>query len=181
MPPRTRLVSRPSRAIPAAVVGLVLLALGAAGTWIIGTLLVNGEWPAAAASAVSAIGSTALNDRPAIVLAAALCLSGLVCVLCALLPGHPGRRTIMSDDVPGVTAVPDRDVLRRIDARVEQVDGVQRARSTLRGTRLTMIVRTPIEDTDAVSSRSRTVMDEALAELRTDRTLRPRVRTIRTI
>lgn len=176
---RTPLISRPARVPAALFLGITLLAIGSATTWVMGTFLATGDWPNTVASTVSAIGEARLTSTPAVLAAALLCLAGLALLLSALIPGRRLRRAVFRGEVPGVTAVSDREFRRYIEERVERVDGVQRVHSRLRGPRLTVIVRTPIDDVGALCARSRAVAEGAVSELQPARAIRSRVRVVR--
>lgn len=171
-----RLVRRPSRSVPAALLGALLLAVGLLGTWLLGSLLLDGAWPAAAQDRLVAVGEQRLDSPPVLVAAGVLAALGLALLLAALIPGRPSRRLVLRGEVPGRTAVPHRDLGRRAVRRVEAVDGVHSARATLAGRRLEVVARTVVDDPEAVLRAARAAAEQAVDELRPDTPLRTRVR-----
>ncbi|ATG53373.1 alkaline shock response membrane anchor protein AmaP [Brachybacterium ginsengisoli] len=171
-----RLVRRPARTVPATLLGLLLLAAGATALWLLITLLVDGSWPASARSALAAVGAQRLDSTPMLVAAGVLAALGLLLLLAALLPGRPSRGLVLAGDVPGGTAVAHRDLARRVTRRVEAVDGVHSARTTLSGRRLQVLARTVVDDSETVLRAARTAVEESVDELRPETALRTRVR-----
>ncbi len=176
----THLVRRPARVVPTIVLALVAVAAGGLGTWLLGAYALEGAWPGAAAEAIDAIGSARLDATGVLVAAAIIAGLGLSLVVCALVPGDAGHRAILADDVPGQTAVSRRDLGRRVQRRVELVDGVHDVRVTVRRRRVDVLVRTPVDDTDTVLRRSRAAVEDTLTPLRPVTALSPRVRVMQT-
>lgn len=174
-----RLVRRPARSVPAALLGVLLLAGGLLGVWLLGSLLLDGAWPASAQSALADIGGRRLDSAPVLVAAGVLAALGLALLLAAVIPGRPSRRLVLRGEVPGATAVPHRDLGRRITRRVETVDGVHSARTTLTGRRLDVVARTVVDDSESVLRAARAAAEQAADELRPETPLRTRVRVQR--
>lgn len=171
-----RLVRRPARSVPAALLGVLLLVAGLLGVWLLGSLLLDGGWPASAEGALADVGGRRLDSTPVLVAAGVLAALGLVLLLAALIPGRPSRRLVLRGEVPGATAVPHRDLGRRVTRRVETVDGVHSARAALTGRRLDVVARTVVDDSESVLDGARAAAERAVAELRPETPLRTRVR-----
>lgn len=171
-----RLDRRPSRSIPVGLLALTILAVGLLGVWLLGTLLVDGAWPSAAQGRLDAIGALRLDSTPVLVSAGVLTVLGLIMLLAALLPGATSRSRVLAGEIPGQTVVSHRDLARRVTLRVERVDGVHSARTTIAGRRLSVVVRTVVDDTDTVLRASRAAAEQSVAELRPTTAFRTRVR-----
>ena len=170
------LVRRPSRAIPVILMSLVLLAAGGVGAWVLGTYLVDGAWPGPAADTVTAVGEIGFDSAAMRIGAGLLGLSGLVLLLCAIIPGLPSRMRILGDDVPGETAITRRDLARRVEQQVGQVDGVHSVRASVGRRRVDVTVTTVVDDVDAVRAASTDTAERAIVELRPDERPEPRIR-----
>lgn len=176
-PRRSTLIRRPPRAIPAGLLAAALLALGAVGCWLLGTYLLQGTWPVAAARVVDAVAGMTLGSTAVRLVAVGLALVGLAWLLAALVPGRPARVRVLDDDVPGETAISRTDLARCIARRTETVDGVHSANATIRRRRIDVLVWTVVDDPRPVSRAASEAVDRTLAELRPTGQLRPRVRT----
>ena len=173
------LVRRPPRAIPVVILCVLLLAAGGLGAWLLGTYVVDGNWPRPAADTVSTIGDTSFDSTAMRIGAGLLALLGLVLLLCAIIPGLPSRMRILEDDVPGETAISRRDLARRVEQRVGQVDGVHSVRASVGKRRVDVTVTTLVDDVDAVRTTSTATAEHAITELRPNVPLQPRVRVNR--
>ena len=174
-----RLRRRPARVLPALVLAALLILGGTLGVWALGSLLLDGAWPAPLADTIGAVGSQRLDTTPVHVAAALLALLGLVLLLSAVLPGDPGHLTMRTEEASGETAIARRDAARVVRLRVEQVDAVRRARVSMRRHTLHVVVQSPVEDTETVLRRSRAAVDEALGTLRLASDPRVRLRVVR--
>lgn len=171
-----RLDRRPTRSVPVGLLGLLLLAAGLLGAWLLGSLLIDGAWPAWAGSRLQAIGAARLDSTPVLVTAGVLGVLGLILLLAALLPGRASRIRVLADEIPGQTAVSHRDLARRVALRTERVDGVHSARADFSGRRLDVLVRTVVDDPETVLRAARTAVEESVAEIRPAAAFRTRVR-----
>ena len=95
------LVRRPARAIPTGIAGVILLVFGGLGLWLLGTYVVEGQWPVAAANQVDALAWTTLESIAAQAAAGTLAVLGLALVLLAAWPGRVSRLLVLGDDLPG--------------------------------------------------------------------------------
>ena len=136
----TRLRHRPSRAIPALIVGLLLLAAGAALVWLSMTRLVSGAWPTVLQEPRNWLAALAWNDPAAWQIGAAAVVAGVILLLCAIIPGGYSALTI-DDSATGVgagtppvqeqeTVMTRRAVAQLAKARCVQIDGVGSASAT---------------------------------------------------
>lgn len=172
------LIRRPPRAIPAALLAVALLALGGVGIWLLGTYLAEGTWPSASAQAVAAVAAAGVDSLAMRTAGIVLALVGLALLVAAFVPGRPSRLPILGDDIPGQTAVPHRDLARRIARRAETVDGVHSATARIGTRRIDVVARTVVDDVAPVERGVREAVERAVVELRPADPLRPRVRTI---
>lgn len=145
-----RLDRRPTRSVPAALLGLVVLAVGLLAAWLLGAYLIDGAWPDSAQPRLQSIGDLRLDSTPVLVTAGVLAALGLILLLAALLPGRASRSRVLEDEIPGQTAVSHRDLARRVTLRAERVDGVHSARADISGRRLDVLVRTVVDDSESV-------------------------------
>ena len=136
----TRLRHRPSRAIPALIVGLLLLATGAALVWLSITRLVNGSWPTVLQGPRDWLAGLAWNDPAVWQIGAAALVAGVILLLCAIIPGGYSALTIdesatgVGAEAPPVqeqeTVMTRRAVAHLAKARCVQIDGVGSASAT---------------------------------------------------
>ena len=174
------LTRRPSRSLPAAVLAIVLLALGALGAWLTVTLLATGQWPAQATRTIESIGSTPMGSTAVLATACALAVLGLAMLLLALWPGSPRHVAILGDAIPGQTVISHRDLSTLIQRRVEQVDGVQSARVRTTRSRTAVHVDTLLTDNAQLRQDAHAAALSALEQINPDRPMRIRVRMRRT-
>lgn len=173
------LTRRPSRGLPAAVLAVALMAVGALGAWLSTTRLFTGRWPDGAASTMTALASTRLDSPLVVIAIVVLAVLGLVALLLALWPGKPQHLTILPDDVPGQTVLSRRDLAALVRLRVEQVDGVDTVRVRVTGRRVDVLVSTVVPETEPVRRAALDAADGALERLDLERGLRTRARVRR--
>ena len=167
----TRLRHRPSRAIPALIAGILLLAAGAALVWLSVTRLVNGSWPPVLQGPSDWLAALAWNDPAVRQIGIAAVAAGVILLLCAIIPG--GFSALTLDDSgtgAGVEAPPvqeqetvmtRRAVAHLAKARCLQIDGVGSASATATTRRVHVTVTTSLHEpgdlrqriTDAVRAR----------------------------
>lgn len=167
----TRLRHRPSRAIPALIAGIVLLAAGAALVWLSVTRLVTGSWPTVLQGPSDWLAALAWNDPAVGQIGIAAVIAGVILLLCAIIPGGFSALTIDDSGTgAGVEAPPvqeqetvmtRRAVAHLAKARCVQIDGVGSASATATTRRVHVNVTTSLHEpgdlrqriTDAVRAR----------------------------
>ena len=178
--PVPKLIRRPSRSLPSAVLALLLLAVGGLGAWLTGHRIVTGTWPDRTVTTLDAIGSTTLGSVAVLAAAGIAAACALAMILAALWPGLPERVTLLPDTVPGQTAVRRRDLASLVRTRVEQIGGVHSATVTTRRSRVDVVVLSVLDDLEPVQEAARKTTDEALETLQPAGITRSRVRIKRT-
>lgn len=173
------LVRRPARAVPTGLVGVILLVFGGLGLWLLGTYLIEGRWPVAAANSVDALAWTTLESIAAQAAAGAMVVLGLVLVVFAAWPGRPSRLLIMDDEIPGETALSRRDLARHLQSAAENVDGVHSVRVAPKRRRIDVDVITVVDDPAPVVDAASAAVDRAMHELRPSAPTATRVRARR--
>lgn len=163
---RFRLVRRPSRVIPVALVGVSLLVLGVLGLWLLGTYVSEGQWPVAAANSVNALAWTTLESLAAQAVASVLAVLGLALILAAAWPGRPSRLVVLEDGIPGQTAMSRRDLSRYLESSAGRVDGAHSAEVKPRRRRIDVDVVTVVDDPAPVIAAARHAVDDAVGGLR---------------
>lgn len=171
-----RLDRRPSRSVPVTLLALVLLAAGVLGVWLLGSLLVDGSWPAWALPSLETVSGLRLDSAPMATAAVVLAVLGLLLLLAALLPGRRSHRLVLADEIPGATAVSQRDLGRRVRRRVERADGVQSAAVRVSPRRVDVAVVSPLDDTEPVRRRAEEAAHLAVTALHPAPAPRVRVR-----
>ena len=85
--PVPKLIHRPSRSAPAALLALLLLALGSLGIWLLGYRLITGVWPQRAVTTLQAISSASFDSTWVLIIAGVAAVCGLAMLISAFLPG----------------------------------------------------------------------------------------------
>jgi hypothetical protein len=154
----TRLRRRPSRTIPALVVGILLLATGTASVWLAVSRLAQGTWSTLLQGPRDWLASLRWDSPSLWGIGAAAAAVGLVLLLCAIIPGGFTALSVRGpgDAAPGdggppplerETVMTRRAVAHLARAQCEQVDGVASASATATATRVHLRVRTSLRDT----------------------------------
>ena len=167
----TQLRHRPSRAVPALIAGILLLAAGVALVWLAITCLVNGTWPTLLQGPRDWLAALAWNDPAVWQIGIAAIVAGVVLLLCAIIPGGFNALTIedsgggAGDEAPPVqeqeTVMTRRAVAHLAKARCLQIDGVGSAAASATTRRVHLSVKTSLHEpgdlhtriTDAVRAR----------------------------
>jgi uncharacterized protein YjeT (DUF2065 family) len=167
-----RLRHRPSRAVPALIAGILLLAAGVALVWLTITRLVNDTWPAPLQGPRDWLAALAWNDPAVRQIGIAAIVAGVMLLLCAMIPGGFNALTIDDSGTTGAgdeagpvqeqeTVMPRHAVARLAKARCLQIDGVDTAAATATTRRVRLSVTTYLHEpgdlrtriTDAVRAR----------------------------
>ncbi|MFF2029872.1 DUF6286 domain-containing protein [Arthrobacter sp. NPDC058192] len=155
----TRLRHRPSRAVPALIVGILLLAVGVALVWLGVSRLVNGTWPALLQGPRDWLAALAWNDPVVWQIGIAAIVAGIILLLCAIIPGRYSALAIDGFGATGVgggdevravqeqeTVMTRRAVARLAKARCLEIDGVDTAAATATARRVHLSVRTYLHE-----------------------------------
>ncbi len=158
----TRLRHRPSRAVPALIVGILLLASGVAVVWLTIARLMNGTWPTLLQGFRDWLTALAWNGPGVWGIGIAAVVVGLILLLCAIVPGGfsalPVRDSGSPDEAqPPVqeqeTVMTRRAVAHLARARCGEIDGVSSASATATGKRVHLNVKTSLRDTGDLRTR----------------------------
>lgn len=150
--PPVSLRPRPSRAVPAIICGLILLAAGVLLVWAAIARLTQGQWPSFVTAVSDWLASLSWNSPGAWTAGIVLALIGLVLLLAVLIPGqfHSLRLHLEpTQDVVGKSqAVMSRRAAARLAAATcEHIDGVSSASATASDREVRVTVHTALRDT----------------------------------
>ncbi|MBG0738265.1 hypothetical protein IV500_02310 [Paeniglutamicibacter antarcticus] len=170
----TRLQHRPSRAVPALIVGILLLAAGVVLVWLTIARLVNGIWPTVLQGPRDWLTSLVWNSPGVWGIGIAAVVVGVILLLCAIIPGGFNALTVNdAGSNPGGKAAPAQEqetvmtrraVARLAKAQCSQIDGVGSASATATTKRVHLSVQTPLHDTGDLRNR---VTDSVRKSLKT--------------
>lgn len=166
----TPLRHRPSRAVPALILGTLLLAAGVALVWAALALLATGSWPEFLAGPRDWLTGLTWNDPGVWAVGAAAAVVGLVLLAAALVPGRFNALRLQVPGDEGQVAVAGtqeivmtrRAVARYAAAHCEYVDGVASASATASARAVHLNVTTALHETGELRGR---VIAEVRAQL----------------
>ena len=143
---------RPSRAVPAIICGLVLLAAGVFLVWAAIARLTQGVWPPFFTAVSDWLASLNWNSPGSWIAGVVLTALGLVLLLTVLVPGKFHALTLHMDPIREVSgdsrAVMSRRAVARLAAATcEHIDGVGSASATASDREVRVSVYTPLHDT----------------------------------
>ncbi|WP_026534494.1 DUF6286 domain-containing protein [Arthrobacter sp. H14] len=156
---------RPSRALAASIVAIILLAVGSAAAWISIERLSTGAWPGYLSPATRWLTSLSWNSVGLWATAIVLAVIGVSLLLTALVPGKFNGIRLQAghEDRDRVTEVllSNRALTRLATAHADQIDGVTSSKATSKGRRVHLRVTSPLRQpgdlrrrvADAVSER----------------------------
>lgn len=159
----TRLRHRPNRAVPALIVGILLLAAGVVLAWLAITRLIGGTWPALLEDPRDWLVALTWNDPAVWLIGTAAVLAGVTLLLCALIPG--GFNAVAIDnsgasagaEAPPVqdreTVMTRRAIAHLAKARCLQIDGVGSVSATATTGRVHLNVTTFLHEPGDLRSR----------------------------
>ncbi|GAC1487582.1 MAG: hypothetical protein NVS2B15_03270 [Pseudarthrobacter sp.] len=174
----TRLRRRPSRAVPALIVGTLLLAAGAGLVWLTVARLTNGTWSPFLQGPRDWSTSLTWNSPAMWGIGIAAVVVGLTLLLCAIIPGGftalPVRNTARdtTDGEPRTqereTVMTRRAVAHLAKAQCQQLDGVSSASATATHKRVHLNVKTSLRDTGDLRTRVTEDVRDRLTEIGLD-------------
>lgn len=143
---------RPSRAVPAMICGLVLLAAGVVLVWAAVARLTMGMWPPFFTAVSDWLATLNWNSPGSWTAGVVLTVIGLVLLLAALVPGKFHALPLRLDPIREVSgdsrAVMSRRAVARLAAATcEHIDGVSTASATASDKEVHVSVHTPLHDT----------------------------------
>ncbi|WP_375423019.1 DUF6286 domain-containing protein [uncultured Friedmanniella sp.] len=160
---------RSSRAVPATVVAVVLLAVGVLAALIGFARLVDGSWPSAPTTAARAVAGLTWVSSAVVATGAVLALVGLVLLLAGLTPGRFRTARMQAGtagaDGAGATdlVISTRALARLAAARADRVDGVDRVSASASDRRVRLDVITTSEQVEQIRSQVSRGVAETLA------------------
>ncbi|MET4147215.1 DUF6286 domain-containing protein [Arthrobacter sp. UYCo732] len=159
----TRLRRRPSRTVPALIVGILLLTAGVALVWLTVARLVGGTWSSLLHGPRDWLTGLAWNAPDVWGVGTAAGVVGLILLLCALIPGRFNALTVRSasaDDADGRVRAQEREtvitrsaVAHLAKAQCVETDGVSSASATATNKRVHLRVKTSLRDTGDLRTR----------------------------
>ncbi|MGY4541295.1 hypothetical protein ACVWY0_001204 [Arthrobacter sp. UYNi723] len=165
----TSLRHRPSRAVPALILGLLLLAAGVGLVWAAVARLATGSWPVFLAGTLDWLTGVTWNDPGVWAVGAAAAIVGVVLLAAALIPGSynalrlqaPGDGSAQVEGTQEIVMT-RRAVARYAAAQSEYVDGVGSASATASARAVHLNVTTALHETGELRGR---VIAEVRAQL----------------
>ena len=161
---------RPSRAVPALILGTLLLAAGAVLVWAALAGLSTGSWPVFLAGPRDWLTGLSWNHPGVWAVGAAAAVAGLVLLVAALAPGRFNALPLRAPGDEGKVPVAGtqeivmtrRAVARYAAAHCEYVDGVGSASATASSRAVHLNVTTALHETRELRGR---VIAEVMAQL----------------
>lgn len=146
----SKLRRRSTRTVPAILVALVMLALGAGLVWIAVLRLLNGSWPTFLGPVSSWATALTWGSTVAITISLALAGLGLILLVAAWKPGRPSAMVLQSgdrsDQVGSTEFVMTRHAVAKLaTAYADQVDGVDSVSATVGARRVRLAVKSASE------------------------------------
>ncbi|MGM0929379.1 MAG: DUF6286 domain-containing protein [Actinomycetota bacterium] len=166
----TSLRRRPSRAVPALILGTLLLATGAGLVWAAVTRMLTGWWPASLAGPRDWLAGLIWNAPAVWAVGAIAAVVGVVLLLAALIPGRFNALPLKSPgdgsaNIEGTqeTIMTRRAVARLAAAHCEHIDGVSSASATASPRAVHLNVATALRETAELRGRVIASVSERLA------------------
>lgn len=163
-----RLRRRPSRTVPAAIVAVVLLAVGVLAATVAIIRVVDGTWPSPVTEAAAAVATLTWGSAAVIAAGVAAALIGLVLLIAGLKLGafrtarlQPANVTSAASDTDFVIST--RALARLVAARADLVDGVDKVSASASGRRVHVRAATTSEQVEEIRSRINDGVTETLA------------------
>ncbi|HET9648483.1 MAG TPA: DUF6286 domain-containing protein, partial [Microlunatus sp.] len=153
-----RLRRRPSRTVPATIVGFVLLAVAVGLVWITVLRLLNGAWPAFLGGVNDWITALTWGSTIAVALSVATAVIGVILLIAAWKPGQPTALTLQPARPPDQSTISPRDdggttefvmtrhaVARLATAYADTVDGVDSVSAAVTAHKVSLVVKSGSE------------------------------------
>lgn len=145
-----RLLNRPRRTVPVALLGLLLVAVGVVAA-VLGGMRLAGNLPSWASFLAGAPRSAAWNSQWGWVGFAVAAALALICLFAAILPGRvSGVRFRPGGEASGAggreIVMVDADLEGLVGRSLSARDGISRARARHEGSRLTVTASTTVAD-----------------------------------
>lgn len=161
---------RPSRAVPALILGTLLLAAGVGLVWAAVARMLTGWWPAFLAGPRDWLAGLTWNAPGTWAVGAVAAVAGVILLLAALMPGRfnalpLGAPRDGSAQVAGTqeTIMTRRAVARLAVAHCEHIDGVSSASATASPRAVHLNVATVLHETAELRGRVIAAVSERLA------------------
>ena len=164
--PPVPLRPRPSRAVPAVICSLCLLAAGVLLVWAAIFRIAEGQWPLFVTAVSDWLGSLSWNSAGSWTAGIVLAVIGALLLLTVLIPGRFHSLSLHLEPTPEVTGTSQAVMPRRAAARLaaatcEHIDGVSSASATASDREVRVNAATALRNTadlehwvaDGVSSR----------------------------
>ena len=163
-----RLRRRPSRTIPAAIVAVVLLAVGALTAIVAISRLIDSSWPTQVTGPASAVAALTWGSAAVLTAGAIAALLGLVLLVAGIKLGAYKTAPLAArgtSEAAGDTdfVISTRSLARLAAARADQVDGVDKVSASASGRRVHLKVATTSEQTDQIRRQVTDGVTERLA------------------
>ncbi|MET3172794.1 UNVERIFIED_ORG: hypothetical protein ABIB52_000622 [Arthrobacter sp. UYCu721] len=167
----TPLRHRPSRAVPALILGTLLLAAGVALGWAAVARLLTASWPVYLTGPRDWLTGLTWNDPGVWAVGAAAAVVGAVLLAAALVPGRFNALRLQAPGAGGPApeagvqeiVMTRRAVARYAAAHCEYVDGVRSASATASAHAVHLNVTTALHETGDLRGRVIAVVKEQLA------------------
>ena len=150
--PPVALRPRPSRAVPATICGLILLAAGALLVWAAVARWTEGRWPPFVTAVSDWLASLSWNSTGTWTAGIVLVLASVVLLLTVLIPGRYPSLLLKLEPPGEVTGTSQAVISRKAAARLaaatcEHIDGVSSASATATDREVRVTANTPLRDT----------------------------------
>lgn len=155
----SRLRRRPSRAIPALIVSILLLATAVAVVWICLARLIEGEWPQFLQPWRDGLDTANWNSPSMWIAGGVAVVVGVILLLCAIVPGQFTAIRVGDEaaDQMGESVMTRRAVAHLARSRCAQIDGVGSATATASNRHVHLSVKSSLRDSSELRTR---VIDE---------------------
>jgi hypothetical protein len=159
----------PWRRIPAAVAALLLLVLAVLLGWAAGRQLLSRRWPGFADAIFGQLANTAWTSVLGWSLGVGLVLVGLGLIFLARRAGRGRSLAVTTPSSPqvrdGAAYVTGAGLARLAEARIRDIDGVDRVAVIVAGRRVRARIRTSLVDTQTLQTAVRSAVTEQAQQI----------------